>query len=158
PGGGGGRGGPGGPGGRGGGRGPNGVTSFGNRAGRGRGPQWQASVNYNFANSALNARPYSFASASNSGLAPAKASTANNQLGFTLGGPIMIPKTKINLKNSRWNLNVTGARNRQGVTPTSSVPTAALRAGDFSSLLGTTTIYDPNTTSNGTNTPFANNV
>ena len=146
-------GGQGGPGGPGGGRGPNGVTAFGNRAGRGRGPQWQASVTYNFANSALNARPYSFASAANNGLAPVKASTANNQLGFTLGGPIMIPKTKLNLKNSRWNLNVTGARNRQGVDDVSSVPTAGLRTGDFSSLLGTTTIYDPLT-----NAPFSNNV
>jgi len=153
----------GGPGGGGGGRqggggrgGPNGVTSFGNRAGRGRGPQWQASVTYSFANSALNARPYSFQS--NGGAPPVKASTANNQAGFTLGGPLMIPKTKFNLKNSRWNLNVTGARNRNGVDDISSVPTAAIRGGDFSSLLGTTTIYDPQSTINGNNTPFANNV
>lgn len=148
-GGGGGRGGPGGPGG---GRGPNGVTAFGNRAGRGRGPQWQASVNYNFANSALNARPYSFAT-SNSGIAPVKAATANNVGGFTLGGPIMIPKTKVNIKNSRWNLNVSLGRNRVGANPTSSLPTAALRSGDFSSLLGVTTIYDPLS-----NTPFTNNI
>ena len=152
PGGGGGRGGPGGPGGPGG-RGPNGVTAFGNRAGRGRGPQWQASITYSFANSALNARPYSFASANSSGLAIAKASTANNQAGITLGGPIMIPKTKLNLKNSRWNFNLTGMRNRNGVDDISSVPTQAMRGGDFSSLLGTTTIYYP-----GTNTPFANNM
>lgn len=145
---GGGRGGPGGPG-----RGPNGITAFGNRAGRGRGPQWQASITYNFANSALNARPYSFASASNSGAAIAKASTANNQAGLTLGGPIMIPKTKLNLKNSHWNFNLTGMRNRNGVDDISSVPTAAMRGGDFSSLLGTTTIFYP-----GTTTPFANNI
>ena len=148
--GGGGRGGPGGPGGPGG-RGPNGVTAFGNRAGRGRGPQWQASINYNFANSALNARPYSYASASSAPVA--KASTANNQMGFTLGGPIMIPKTKINLKNSHWNLNVSGSRNRQGVDNIGSVPSAALRAGDFSSLLGVTTIYDPLN-----NQPFSGNI
>ncbi len=148
----GGPGGPGGPGGRGGGRGPNGVTSFGNRAGRGRGPQWQASINYNFANSALNARPYSFATST---ITPVKAATANNQLGFTLGGPIMIPKTKLNLKNSRWNLNISGMRNRVGVDDISSVPSAAIRTGDFSSLLGTTTLYDPQ--SGGTQ-PFANNI
>ena len=151
PGGGGGRGGPGGPGG--GGRGPNGITAFGNRAGRGRGPQWQASITYSFANSALNARPYSFASANKSGAGVAKASTANNQAGITLGGPIMIPKTKINLKNSHWNFNLTGMRNRNGVDDTSSVPTQAMRNGDFSSLLGTTTLYYP-----GTNTPFAGNI
>ena len=146
----GGPGGPGGPGGRGGGRGPNGVTSFGNRAGRGRGPQWQASITYNFANSALNARPYSFATQTTT---PVKAATANNQLGFTLGGPIMIPHTKLNLKNSRWNLNVQGSRNRVGVDDISSVPSVAMRSGDFSSLIGTTTIVDP-----GSGTAFAGNV
>ncbi|HVY93475.1 MAG TPA: carboxypeptidase-like regulatory domain-containing protein [Bryobacteraceae bacterium] len=139
-------------GGPGGGRGPNGVTAFGNRAGRGRGPQWQAGLNYNFANSALNARPYAYAT---SNVQPVKASTATNMLGFTLGGPIMIPKTKINLRNSRWIVNVSGARNRIGANPTSSLPTADLRTGDFSSLLGTTTIYDPGT---GGTAPFANNI
>jgi len=150
---GGGRGGFGGP--NGGARGPNGVTAFGNRAGRGRGPQWQASVNYNFQNSALNARPYAFAN-SRSSLPPVKASTAENRLGFTLGGPIMIPKTRINLRNSRWNLNVSGARDRNGSNLTSSLPTSDLRSGDFSSLLALEkpiTIYDPRT-----GQPFANNI
>ncbi len=133
------------------GRGPNGVTAFGNRAGRGRGPQWQASVNYNFANSALNARPYAYAVAN---AQPVKASTAENRLGFTLGGPIMVPKTRINLRNSRWNLNVSGARDRNGANPTSSLPTTDLRNGDFSSLLSQgITIIDP-----GTGQPFQNNI
>ena len=142
----------GGPGGRGG-RGPNGTTAFGNRAGRGRGPQWQAAISYNFQNSALNARPYDLASATTSGIAPVKPATANNQLGITLGGPIMIPKTKVNLRNSHWNVNITGARNRTGVENVSSVPTAAMRTGDFSSVLATNIIYDPLN-----NTPFPNNV
>jgi hypothetical protein len=169
-GGGGGRGGGGGGGGRGGaggrgGRGPNGLTSFGNRAGRGRGPQWQAAIVYTFQNSALNARPFDLASATTSGLAPTKPATANNTLGFTLGGPLMIPKTKFNLKNSRWNVNVTGARNRTGVENVSSVPTgtapnlttgalgSGMRAGDFSGIANI--IYDP--LSGGT-TPFAGNI
>lgn len=162
-GGGGGRGG-GGPGGRGGrgGRGPNGTTAFGNRAGRGRGPQWQASMVYTFANSALNARPFNYEGEST---VPVKASTANNQLGFTLGGPLMIPKTKFNLKNSRWNFNLSGVRNRLGVDDIESVPTQALRSGDFSSLLTPTgtnpngiVIYNPYSLSNGNNVPFANNM
>lgn len=143
-------------GGRGVGRGPNGVTAFGNRAGRGRGPQWQASLVYNFQNSALNARPYDLASPNSAGVTPVKPATATNSLGFTLGGPIMIPKTKFNLKNSRWNVNVTGARNRLGVENVSSVPLAPMRTGDFSSLLNQATpivIYDPLN-----NTPFANNI
>ena len=59
------------------------------------------SVSYDFANSALNARPYSYASSARNGEEPAKAATANNVFRVTLGGPIMIPKTKFNLKNSR---------------------------------------------------------
>jgi hypothetical protein len=161
-GGGGGRGGGGAGGGRGGaggrGRGPNGTTAFGNRAGRGRGPQWQASLVYTFANSALNARPFNYEGEST---VPPKASTANNQLGFTLGGPLMVPHTKFNLKNSRWNLNLSGVRNRVGVDDTSSVPTVAQRSGDLSGLLtgaNPTVIYNPYTLVNGNNQPFPNNM
>ncbi len=154
---GGGRGG-GGFGGRGGraGRGPNGVTAFGNRAGRGRGPQWQLGLNYTLTNSALNARPYSLSAPTVNGLPPAKPATATNELRITLGGPIMIPKTPINLRNSHWNLNVTGSRNRQGVENIGSVPISPFRTGDFSSLLTgdpPTIIYDPLN-----NQPFANNI
>jgi len=153
---GGGGGGPRGAGGRGPGRGPNGTTAFGNRAGRGRGPQWQASVAYNFQNSALNARPYDLASATTSGIAPIKPATATNGLIITLGGPIQIPKTRFNLKNSHWNVSLNGNRNRVGVENVSSVPTAAERTGDFSGLLVQSkpiTIYDPLS-----NQPFANNM
>jgi hypothetical protein len=100
------------------------------------------------------------ASPTSTGIAPIKPATANNQLGITLGGPIMIPKTGINLARSRWNVNITGARNRVGVENVSSVPTAALRTGDFSSLLTgnpatSIQLYDP--LSNGA-TPFAGNL
>ncbi len=44
-------------------------------------------------------------------------------------------------------------RNRLGVDDISSVPSGAMRTGDFSSLLGTTTILDP---TNGQ--PFAGNI
>ncbi|HXE62520.1 MAG TPA: carboxypeptidase regulatory-like domain-containing protein [Bryobacteraceae bacterium] len=150
---GGGRGGPGGRAGRG---DPNGVRAFGNRAGRGRGPQWQLGLNYTLTNSALNARPYSLSSPTLNGQPLAKPATATNELRITLGGPIMIPKTPINLRNSRWNLSLTGSRNRQGVENIGSVPIAPFRTGDFSSLLTgdtPTVIYDPLT-----NQPFANNI
>jgi len=75
----------------------------------------------------------------------------------------MIPKTKLNLRNSRWNVNVTGARNRLGVENVSSVPIPAFRTGDFSSLFNNPcatgsgicpiTLYDPNT-----KLPFAGNI
>jgi hypothetical protein len=137
-------------------RGPNGVTTFGNRAGRGRGPQWQLGLRYTITNSALNARPYSLGSRTLNGEPPAKPATASNDLRITLGGPIMIPKTPINLRNSRWSLNLTGSRDRDGVQNVSSVPIAPFRAGDFSSLLAgenPIVIYDPLT-----NQPFANNI
>ena len=65
----------------------------------------------------------------------------------------MIPKTPINLKNSRWNLNITGSRNRTGVTNVSNVPTAAFRTGDFSAISATNVIYDPTT-----GAPFTGNI
>jgi hypothetical protein len=73
----------------------------------------------------------------------------------------MVPHTKFNLKNSRWNLNLSGVRNRVGVDDTSSVPTVAQRSGDLSGLLtgaNPTVIYNPYTLVNGTNQPFPNNM
>jgi len=68
----------------------------------------------------------------------------------------MIPKTKLNLKNSHWNVSIAGARNRVGVENVSSVPTLAERSSDFSALLSQAkpiVIYDPTN-----NTPFQNNM
>ncbi|MDQ1469185.1 MAG: hypothetical protein QOJ99_665 [Bryobacterales bacterium] len=92
----GGGGGGGGRGGPGGGRGPqaaNGRGQFGNRINRGRGQQWRLSANYSFGNSALNARPYSFTAPQlSNGQQVPKAAYANNRFGFSVGGPLAIPK------------------------------------------------------------------
>ena len=148
---GGGPGGPGGPppgmGGRGG--GPNGRTVFGNGAAKAFELPWIVTFNYNFGNSALNARPYSLAT-SFAGQTPAKAATANNGFGATVGGATRIPKTKLRIPNGFWILNYNGQRNRTGSDLISTVPTAAERTGDFSAV--TQSIY-----SSG-NIPFAGNV
>ena len=104
----------------------------------------------------MNARPYDLASQTTSGIAPIKPATALNALTITLGGPVMIPKTRFNLKNAHWNVSVSGQRNRVGVEDVSSVPTLAERSGDFSGLLVQSkpiTIYDPLS-----NQPFAGNI
>lgn len=76
-----------------------------------------------------------------------------NDFGFELDGPVRIPK----LFNGRDKLffmsNYEALRRRQSVLNTFTVPTAKMFGGDFSELLPSTVIYDPNT-----GTPFAGNI
>ena len=72
-----------------------------------------------------------------------------NQFGVNLGGPLRRDRTF-------FFFSYEGQRIRKAQTQTFSVPTAALRTGDFSSLA--TPICDPLTrTAAGTCTPFAGN-
>ncbi len=128
----------------------NGRGQFGNRVGRGRGPQWRLSANYNLGNSALNARPYSFTAPQLiNGQPVPKAAYANNRFGFSVGGPLQIPKL-FKTDKVNWFVNYTGQRTRSGYDRITTTPGAALRTGDFSSL--TQVLYDPLS-----NTPFAGN-
>jgi hypothetical protein len=70
-----------------------------------------------------------------------------NQFGGTLGGPILKNKTF-------FFLSYEGQRVRKSLTQTFSVPTAAMRRGDFSGL---PTINDPVATAGGRRQPFPNN-
>jgi len=82
-----------------------------------------------------------------------------NQYGFSLGGPIWIPKIVHGKNKLFFFLDYQGTKQRQyGADPNLTLPTAAMRTGNFN---GTgITIYDPLTGNpDGTGrTPFANNT
>ncbi len=76
-----------------------------------------------------------------------------NQFGGTLGGPIFKDKLF-------FFANYEGYRHDQESLNSTALPTAAELGGDFSALLGTTTIYDPATynPTTGAIQPFAGNI
>lgn len=100
-------------------------------------------------NNDLDARPFAFTSR-----VPASAPFKWNQYGFTLGGPVQIPK----LFNGRNRLffmsNYEGFKLRNQAQQVFNVPPAAMRTGDFSQILPRTVIKDP--TNN--NLPFPGNI
>jgi hypothetical protein len=106
-------------------------------------------------NSTLDAKPYDFI-----GTSPAKAPFRWNQYGFTLGGPISIPKV-FNGKNKLFFMsNFEGFKSRKTDLGLYTTAPDSWRHGDFSSFK--TTLYDPKTRvpgPNGTVTamPFTGN-
>jgi hypothetical protein len=97
----------------------------------------------NLANSALNARPYSF------GGSTVPADTSNIQLGFNLGGPFRIPWLIEHGPMMSFSFNY--GVNSDATTQSTFMPTPAERAGDFSQ--SATIIRDPLT-----DLPFADNT
>ena len=88
-------------------------------------------------NSTLDAGAYSFTS-----VHPPKNPFKRNQYGFTLGGPILIPKL-FNGKNRLFFMaNYDASRDRLGLREVGSMPNDAMRSGNFA---GVATIYDPAT-------------
>jgi len=82
-----------------------------------------------------------------------------NQYGFAIGGPIWIPQIVHGKNKLFFFADYQGTKRRQYAQSTNlTLPTAAMRTGDFSAT--GVTIYDPLTGNpNGTGrTPFANNV
>ncbi|MEZ5367205.1 MAG: TonB-dependent receptor [Bryobacterales bacterium] len=76
-----------------------------------------------------------------------------NQYGFSIGGPLYLGP-KMDYRNKIfWFGDYEGTKIRETRTATSTIPTLAMRNGDFSQLLPGETIDDPNTGS-----PFPNNV
>ena len=133
---GGGFGGQGGPGGRGGGGG-------GGFLGRGRGNRVQGSTTYTFGGSALDAAPYPLRGAQ------ATPDYTRQQFGGSLGGPLRIPGVYDGARTTYF-VNYNGGRSDSFVDQFATVPTAAMRAGDFSGL---STPIDP-----ATGQPFANGI
>jgi hypothetical protein len=125
-----------------------GEASFGNRRPMGRANSVRGMLNFELRNSAFDARPYSL-----NGQAVPKANYANGSFGFTLGGPLIIPKL-IRSERTFFTLNYRGTRSRSAFNALTTVPTALERAGDFSQSLAPSpvTVYDP-----ATGLPFPGN-
>ena len=66
-----------------------------------------------------------------------------NQFSVTNGGPVYIPHVYNGKDRTFYYASYGGARYRTGARSQVSVPTAAFRNGDFSSLLGSISILDP---------------
>jgi Carboxypeptidase regulatory-like domain/TonB dependent receptor len=82
-----------------------------------------------------------------------------NQYGFAIGGPIWIPKVVHGRNKLFWFMDYEGTKQNQfAASPNLTLPTAAMRTGDFSAT--GVTVYDPLTgNSDGTGrTPFPGNV
>lgn len=87
------------------------------------------------------------------------AKNIQNQYGFAVGGPVWIPKVIHGKDKLFWFMSFEGTKQSQfATTPNLTLPTAAMRTGDFSST--GVVIYDPLTGNpDGTGrTPFAGNV
>jgi trimeric autotransporter adhesin len=124
-----GRGGPGGPGGRGGALGGRGVQQR----------LYNMTSNYSFGGSALDSAPYQLRSDS-----PAEKRPYSRQnFGMTVGGPVKIPGAYDGTRRTNFTLSYTGSRGGNLFDQYATVPTDAIRAGDFSSV--TTPIINPTT-------------
>lgn len=107
-------------------------------------------------NDKLDAKQYDFI-----GTSPAKSPFKYNQYGFTLGGPVWIPKIFNGKDKLFFMTNYEGFRQRTRSYGLYTTPTTAMRAGDFSAMLPSNQLYDPATRTvvNGqlTADPFPNN-
>ncbi|HYP06612.1 MAG TPA: TonB-dependent receptor, partial [Bryobacteraceae bacterium] len=108
-------------------------------------------------NNSLDARPYDF-----TGTAPRNNPYRQNQYGFTLSGPVWIPKLFNGKDRLFFMSNFEGFKSRRTLNQLYTVPSEAWRRGDFSSILPATQLFDPysRTTVNGVTTAnaFPNNV
>jgi hypothetical protein len=109
------------------------YASFGNR--HRSGAELTGSLYLSLNNSALNAAPFSL-----NGQQSAKPSYDQARFGLNIGGPLVIPKL-LNLPRWSFYFTYSGNRTRSPYSAVSSLPSAAERTGDFSSI--SNTIYDP---------------
>jgi len=113
-----------------------------------------------------------FETARNSGIGVARARQdyylkpphlARNEFGVSLGGPVYLPKVYSGKNKTFFFFAYEGYRSRSASTRSVSMPTMAMREGDFSGLIDSQgrkyTLYDPLTTDSKTwqRTAFPNN-
>ena len=96
--------------------------------GRGRGNRLQGSTTYTFGGSALDAAPYPLRGAQ------ATPDYTRQQFGGSVGGPLKIPGVYDGARTTYF-VNYNGGRSDSFVDQYATVPTAAMRAGDFSGAL-----------------------
>ena len=89
-------------------------------------------------NSALDAKPYAFTQ-----VRPPKSPFRWNQYGFTLSGPVVIPKLFNGRNKLFFTSNFEGFRERRQNQAVFSTPPASMRGGNLSGIPNL--IYDPNT-------------
>lgn len=89
-------------------------------------------------NDKFDAKPYAFTS-----VRPPKPPFKWNQYGYTAGGPVWIPKVFDGKNRLFFMSNFEGYRDRKQFQNPFSVPSAAMRSGDFSELLPNIGIGDP---------------
>jgi len=77
-------------------------------------------------NDKLDARPY---------FAPSKSAYRQNQFGFTVGGPVLVPKVYNGRNRTFWFFNYEGNRIRSANNIFLTIPTPAMIAGDLSKTL-----------------------
>lgn len=136
--------GPGGLGGPGGGRGGRGAFLLGGRGGAQQ--RITTTADYTFGGSALNAAPYQLRAD-----APVTEVPFTRQsFGTTLGGPLKIKGIYDGSARTAFTLGYTGGRGRNLFDQYGTVPTAAMRAGDLSTV--TASLVDP-----ATGLPFPGN-
>jgi hypothetical protein len=100
-------------------------------------------------NNALDARPFGFTRT-----VPVSAPFKWNQFGFTLGGPVQIPKLFNGKDRLFFMSNYEGFRLRNQTQVVYNTPPAAMRDGNFSQILPGTVIKDPRNNF----TPFGGNL
>ena len=136
----------GGPGGGRGGPGGRGGFLLGGRGARGQQP-YQGSVTYTFGGSALDAPPYQL----RSDVPVTEPHFAQNTFGATFGGPLKLPGLYANTnRRTTFQLNYTGNESNNLFDQYATVPTDAMRSGDFSA--SPIALIDP-----ATGQPFAGN-
>ena len=94
-------------------------------------------------NNRLDARAYDFLSSTRSATNPSPASTPyrQNQYGFTLSGPVWVPKIFNGRNRLFFMSNFEGFKSRTTTTSTATTMTQAMRDGDFSGIPNT--LLDP---------------